>query len=66
MGFVRLLAVSRVVQLVLLITLFSNLAFDAMAEVALPVFSRDYLCAGPRASASCSPPSAPGRWWEGC
>lgn len=39
MGFIRLLATSRVVQLTLLITLFSNLAFDAMADVALPVFS---------------------------
>lgn len=47
MGFIRLLAVSRVVQLTLVITLFSNLAFDAMAEVALPVFSRDYLLRGP-------------------
>jgi MFS family permease len=46
MGFTRLLMVSRVVQLTLLITLFSNLAFDAMAEVALPVFSRDYLSRG--------------------
>ena len=42
-GFLRMLATNRVVQLVLLITLFSNLAFDAMADVALPVFSRDYL-----------------------
>jgi MFS family permease len=45
-GFVRFLAVSRIVQLTLLIVLFSNLAFDAMAEVALPVFSRDYLGTG--------------------
>jgi predicted MFS family arabinose efflux permease len=45
-GFVKLLAVSRVFQLVLLITLLSNLAFDAMADVALPVFSRDYLSHG--------------------
>ena len=42
----RFLAVSRIVQLTLLIVLFSNLAFDAMAEVALPVFSRDYLGTG--------------------
>jgi hypothetical protein len=46
MGFLRFLAVSRFVQLTLLIMLFSNLAFDAMAEVALPVFSLDYLGAG--------------------
>ena len=46
MRFMRLLTVSRVVQLTLLITLFSNLAFDAMAEVALPVFSRDDLSLG--------------------
>src|SRR6478672_7478456 len=46
MGFMRFLAVSRFVQLTLLIMLFSNLAFDAMAEVALPVFSLDYLGAG--------------------
>ena len=46
MGFLRFLAVSRFVQLTLLIMLFSNLAFDAMAEVALPVFSRDYLGTG--------------------
>ena len=46
MGFLRFLAVSRIVQLTLLIVLFSNLAFDAMAEVALPVFSRDYLGTG--------------------
>jgi hypothetical protein len=46
MGFFRLLATSRIVQLTLLITLFSNLAFDAMAEVALPVFSLDELSAG--------------------
>jgi predicted MFS family arabinose efflux permease len=45
-GFVKFLAVSRIVQLTLLIVLFSNLAFDAMAEVALPVFSRDYLGTG--------------------
>ena len=45
-GFMRFLAVSRIVQLTLLIVLFSNLAFDAMAEVALPVFSRDYLGTG--------------------
>jgi MFS family permease len=45
-GFVRFLAASRIVQLTLLIVLFSNLAFDAMAEVALPVFSRDYLGTG--------------------
>jgi MFS family permease len=45
-GFVRFLATSRIVQLTLLIVLFSNLAFDAMAEVALPVFSRDYLGTG--------------------
>jgi predicted MFS family arabinose efflux permease len=45
-GFVRFLAVSRIVQLTLVIVLFSNLAFDAMAEVALPVFSRDYLGTG--------------------
>lgn len=42
-GFLRMLTTNRIVQLVLLITLFSNLAFDAMADVALPVFSRDYL-----------------------
>jgi MFS family permease len=45
-GFVKLLKVSRVFQLVLLITLFSNLAFDAMADVALPVFARDHLLSG--------------------
>lgn len=45
-GFLKLLVTSRVVQLVLLITLLSNLAFDAMADVALPVFSRDYLLRG--------------------
>ncbi|MDX6219372.1 MAG: hypothetical protein QOJ48_1053 [Frankiales bacterium] len=45
-GFVRFLATSRIVQLTLVIVLFSNLAFDAMAEVALPVFSRDYLGTG--------------------
>ncbi len=45
-GFFRFLSVSRIVQLTLLIVLFSNLAFDAMAEVALPVFSRDYLGTG--------------------
>jgi len=45
-GFTKLLKVSRVFQLVLLITLFSNLAFDAMAEVALPVFARDDLLSG--------------------
>jgi hypothetical protein len=46
MGFTRLLTVSRVLQLTLLVTLFSNLAFDGMSEVALPVFSRDYLARG--------------------
>jgi predicted MFS family arabinose efflux permease len=46
MRFVDLIRVSRVFQLVLLITLFSNLAFDAMADVALPVFSRDELSRG--------------------
>jgi MFS family permease len=46
MGFFRLLTVSRVVQFTLLITLFSNLAFDGMTEVALPVYSRDYLARG--------------------
>jgi hypothetical protein len=46
MGFLRFLMVSRVVQLTLVITLFSNLAFDAMADVALPVFSRDILLRG--------------------
>lgn len=45
-AFLKLLATSRIVQLVLLITLLSNLAFDAMADVALPVFSRDYLLRG--------------------
>jgi predicted MFS family arabinose efflux permease len=45
-GFTKLLKVSRIFQLVLLITLFSNLAFDAMAEVALPVFARDHLMSG--------------------
>jgi MFS family permease len=45
-GFFRFLATSRIVQLTLVIVLFSNLAFDAMAEVALPVFSRDYLGTG--------------------
>jgi predicted MFS family arabinose efflux permease len=44
--FMKFLATSRIVQLTLLIVLFSNLAFDAMAEVALPVFSRDYLGTG--------------------
>src|SRR6202022_1666240 len=43
MSFSRLLSVNRVLQLTLLITLFSNLAFDGMTEVALPVFSRDYI-----------------------
>jgi predicted MFS family arabinose efflux permease len=45
-GFIRLLLVSRVLQLTLVITLLSNLAFDAMAEVALPVYSRDHLLRG--------------------
>jgi predicted MFS family arabinose efflux permease len=44
--FTRLLRVNRIVQLILLIVLLSNLAFDGMAEVALPVFSRDYLLRG--------------------
>ena len=46
MGFLRFLAVNRVVQLTLVIVLFSNLAFDAMADVALPVFSGDVLLRG--------------------
>src|SRR5262245_32528621 len=46
MRFVDLIRVSRVFQLVLLITLFSNLAFDAMIDLALPVFSRDTLLRG--------------------
>ena len=45
-GFLKFLAVNRVVQLTLIIVLFSNLAFDAMADVALPVFSRDVLLRG--------------------
>jgi MFS family permease len=44
--FTGLLGRNRVVQLVLLITLLSNLGFDAMADVALPVFSRDDLARG--------------------
>jgi MFS family permease len=42
-GFVRFLATSRLMQIVLALTIISNLAYFGMLEIALPVWSSDVL-----------------------